>query len=85
MPHEQPTFGLLSFIKFAFGQTMFLSSGASFCLQSFDFSTPLKMTGNENFACFPCLQMLSRCFHFGVFEFFVSGLFLLLLFAFGEY
>ena len=29
--------------------------------------------------------MLSRCFRFGVFEIFVSSLFLLALFAFGEY
>ena len=29
--------------------------------------------------------MLSRCFHFGVFEIFVSSLFLLVVFAFGEY
>ena len=28
--------------------------------------------------------MLSRCFHFGVFEIFVSSLFLLVLFAFWE-
>lgn len=28
--------------------------------------------------------MLSRCFHFGVFEIFVSSLFLLVLFAFGS-
>ena len=28
--------------------------------------------------------MLSRCFHFGVFEIFVSSLFLLVVFAFGE-
>ena len=29
--------------------------------------------------------MLSRCFHFGVFEIFVSSLFLLVVLAFGEY
>ena len=28
--------------------------------------------------------MLSRCFHFGVFQIFVSSLFLLVIFAFGE-
>ena len=29
--------------------------------------------------------MLSRCFHFGVFEIFVSSLFLLVVISFGEY
>jgi len=35
------------------------------------------MTKSENFSCFPCEDLLSRCFHFGVFEIFVPNLFLL--------
>ena len=34
------------------------------------------MIENENFRCFPHQDMLSRCFHFWVFEIFVSSLFL---------
>ena len=34
------------------------------------------MIENENFRSFPCQDMLSICFHFGVFEIFVSSLFL---------
>ena len=43
------------------------------------------MIENEKFRCFPYYDMLSRCFHFGVFEIFVSSLFLVVVFAFGEY
>ena len=43
------------------------------------------MIENENFRSFPCQDMLSRCFHFGVFEIFVSCLFLLIVSAFAEY
>ena len=35
------------------------------------------MIENENFSSFPCKDMLSRCFHFRVFEIFVPNLFLL--------
>ena len=38
--------------------------------------TPHKMIENKNFRSFPCQDMLSICFHFGVFEIFVSSLFL---------
>ena len=48
-------------------------------------STVVLMKENENFLSFPCQDMLSRCFHFGVFEIFVSSLFLLVIWAFGEY
>ena len=34
------------------------------------------MIENENFRSFPCQDMLSICFHFGVFEIFVSSMFL---------
>ena len=43
------------------------------------------MIENENFRCFPCQDMLIRCFRYGVFEIFVSSLFLLVVFAFGEH
>ena len=39
------------------------------------------MTKSDNFRCFPRYDLLSRCFHFGVFEIFVSNLFLLRFFT----
>ena len=37
------------------------------------------------FSVFFVLRYVSRCFHFGVFEIFVSSLFLLVVLSFGEY
>ena len=42
-----------------------------------------QMIESENFRSFPCLDLLSRYFHFGVFEIFVSSLFLLVFLPFG--
>ena len=42
------------------------------------------MIENENFRFISVLRYVKQMFHFGVFEIFVSSLFLLVLFAFWE-